>query len=177
MDWSRMREAKCEYQRFWRSQALFLAEHLSQLELDVITHIVARLPYSIFQTQYIFQPDLLHVRSWDEQFWWIIIMLVDYCTLPCQDWVLGHSDFRTYVAIYVIFRAVIDAQFYVNSFSLDRWCLRWIAWLWLSILYCVMVIISLILIFVTCINLWYHDPAVIIIWTWLYLVLCIDVLT
>ena len=28
----------------------------------VITYIVARLPYSIFQTQYIFQPDLLHMR-------------------------------------------------------------------------------------------------------------------
>ena len=38
-----------------------------------------------------------------------------------------------------------------------------------------MVIIALILILVTCINLWYHDLAVIIIWTWLYLVLCIDV--
>ena len=53
----------------------------------------------------------------------------------------------------------------------------YIAWLLLSILYCVMVIIALILIFVTCINLWYHDLAVIIIWTWLYLVLCIDVPT
>ena len=73
----------------------------------------------------------------------------------------------------------IDAQFYISSFSLDRWCLRqdYIAWLQLSILYCVMVIIALILILVTCINLWYHDLAVIIIWTWLYLVLCIDVLT
>ena len=28
----------------------------------VITYIVARLPYSIFQTQYIFEPDLLHMR-------------------------------------------------------------------------------------------------------------------
>ena len=28
----------------------------------VITYIVARLPYSIFQTQYIFQPDILHMR-------------------------------------------------------------------------------------------------------------------
>ena len=44
-------------------------------------------------------------------------------------------------------------------------------------LYCVMVIIALILIFVTCINLWYHDLAVIIIWTWLYIVLGIDVPT
>ena len=40
-----------------------------------------------------------------------------------------------------------------------------------------MVIIALILIIVTCINLWYHDLVVIIIWTWLYLVLCIDVPT
>ena len=24
------------------------------------------------------------------------------------------------------YRAVIDAQFYISSFSLDRWCLRWI---------------------------------------------------
>ena len=38
-----------------------------------------------------------------------------------------------------------------------------------------MVIIALILILVTCINLWYHDLAVIFIWTWLYIVLCIDV--
>ena len=51
----------------------------------------------------------------------------------------------------------------------------YIAWIWLSILYCVMVIIALILILVTCIDLWYHDLAVIIIWTWLYLILCIDV--
>ena len=69
---------------------------------SVITYIVARLPYSIFQTQYVFQPDLLHVRCWDEQFWLIIIILVDYCTLPCQGWVSGHSDLRTDVAIYVI---------------------------------------------------------------------------
>ena len=65
----------------------------------VITYIVARLPYSIFQIQYIFQPDLLHMRCWDEQFWRIIILLVDYYTLPCQDWVSGHSDLRTDVAI------------------------------------------------------------------------------
>ena len=29
-------------------------------------------------------------------------MLVDYCTLPCQDRVSGHSDLRTDVAICVI---------------------------------------------------------------------------
>ena len=43
------------------------------------------LPYSIFQIQYIFQPDLLHISCWDEQFWRIIILLVDYYTLPCQN--------------------------------------------------------------------------------------------
>ena len=46
-----------------------------------------------------------------------------------------------------------------------------------QLLYCVMVIIALILIFVTCINLWYHDLVVIIIWTWMYFVLSIDVPT
>ena len=66
----------------------------------VITYIVAGLPYSVFQIQYIFQPNLLHMRCWDEQLWWIIISLVDYCTLPCQDWVSGHSDLRKDVAIY-----------------------------------------------------------------------------
>ena len=40
-----------------------------------------------------------------------------------------------------------------------------------------MVIIALILILVTCINMWCHDLAVIIIWTWMYLYLCIDVPT
>ena len=45
----------------------------------------------------------------------------------------------------------------------------YIAWLWLIFLYCVMVIIALILIFVACINMWCHDLAVIIIWTWMYL--------
>ena len=53
----------------------------------------------------------------------------------------------------------------------------YIAWLGLRFLYCVMIIIALILIFVTCSNLWYHDLAVIIIWTWMYFVLCIDVPT
>ena len=37
------------------------------------------------------------------------------------------------------------------------------------LLYCVMVIVALIFIFVTCINMWCHDLAVIIIWTWMYL--------
>ena len=74
---------------------------LIQIE-PVITYIVARLPYSIFQTQYIFQPDVLHMRCWDEHFLWIMFILVDYCTLPCQDWVSGHLDLRTDVAIYVI---------------------------------------------------------------------------
>ena len=45
----------------------------------------------------------------------------------------------------------------------------YIAWLWLSLLYCVMVIIALIVIFVTCTSMWCHDVAVIIIWTWMYL--------
>ena len=31
-----------------------------------------------------------------------MFILVDYCTLPCQDRVSGHSDLRTDVAIYVI---------------------------------------------------------------------------
>ena len=44
-------------------------------------------------------------------------------------------------------------------------------------LYGVMVIIALILILVTYIDLWYYDLAVIFIWTWLYIILCIDVLT
>ena len=66
------------------------------------------------------------MKCWDEHFWWIFFVLVDYCTFPCQDWVSGHLDLRTDVAIYVIFKAVMDAQFYVNSFSLDRWGLRWI---------------------------------------------------
>ena len=99
---------------------ILLLRKLSGIIGCINTYIVARLPYSIFQ------PDLLHMRCWDEQFWQIIIVLVDYCTLPCQDWASGHSDLRTDVAIYVIFRAVIDAQFYVSSFSLDRWCPRWI---------------------------------------------------
>ena len=42
------------------------------------------------------------MRCWDEHFWWIIFVLVDYCTLPCQDRVSGHFDLRTDVAIYVI---------------------------------------------------------------------------
>ena len=46
-----------------------------------------------------------------------------------------------------------------------------------QLLYGVMVIITLILIFVTCINMWCHDQAVIIIWTWMYLYLCIGVPT
>ena len=46
-----------------------------------------------------------------------------------------------------------------------------------SAFYSVMVIIALILIFVTCINMWCHDLAIIIIWTWMYLVLCIGVPT
>ena len=40
-----------------------------------------------------------------------------------------------------------------------------------------MVIIPLILILVTYIDLWYYDLAIIFIWTWLYIILCIDVLT
>ena len=47
----------------------------------------------------------------------------------------------------------------------------------LSILYGFMVIIALILILVTYIDLWCYDQAVIFIWTWLYIILCIDVLT
>ena len=46
-----------------------------------------------------------------------------------------------------------------------------------ALLYCAMVIIALILIFVTCINMWCYDLAVIIIWTLMYLYLCIDVPT
>ena len=100
---------------------------------------------------------------------------VDYCTLPYQDWISRHSYLRTDVAIYVI-----SEQSWVPSviLVLSHWTDGVSdGFLWLSILYCVMVIIALILILVTCINLWYHDLAVIFIWTWLYIVLCIDVPT
>ena len=72
-------------------------------------------------------------------------------------------------------RLVITKQLWMPSFIsvLSHWTDDvsdgLYAWLWLSFLYCVMVIIALILVFVTCISMWCHDLAVIIIWTWMYL--------
>ena len=162
----------------WGSQALYSAEHLSQLEPDVITYIVARLPYSIFQIRYIFQPNLLHMRCWDEQFLMDHYYISGLLYSPMSELSLRTLKFEDRCSHLYHYRAVIDAQFYISSFSLDKWCLKWIILHDYDLtFYCVMVIIALILIFVTCIYLWYHDLAVIIIWTWLYLVLCIDVPT
>ena len=108
----------------WGSEALSSLEHLSQLEPDVITYIVAGLPYS-FQTQYIFQPDLLHMRCWDEHF-----MVHDYiCGLlnsPMSRLSLRTLRFEDRCSHLCYFRAVVDAQCYINTFSLDIWCFRWI---------------------------------------------------
>ena len=62
-------------------------------------------------------------------------------TLRFEDW-CSHS---------VICRAVSDAQIGSSVFSLDRWWFRWIICMVMTrrLLYCVMVIIALILIFVT----------------------------
>ena len=85
---------------------------------------------------------------------------------------------RTDVAIYVILEQslmpilISILSHWTDGVSDGLYCM-----IMTQHLYCVMVIIALILIFVTCIDLWYHDLAVIIIWTWLYLVLCIDVPT
>ena len=68
----------------------------------VITYIVAGLPYSFFQTQYIFSARSLTYEMLRWALLWIMIIFVDFWTLPCQDWVSGHSDLRTDVAIYLI---------------------------------------------------------------------------
>ena len=65
-------------------------------------------------------------------------------TLRFEDW-CSHS---------VICRAVSDAQIGSSVFSLDRWWFRWIICMVMTqLIYCVMVIIALILIFVTCISI------------------------
>ena len=85
---------------------------------------------------------------------------------------------RTDVAIYVIseqswmLSVILVLSHWTDGVSDGFYCM-----VMTRILYCVMVIIALLLIIVTCINLWYHDLAIIMIWTWLYLVLCIDVLS
>ena len=96
-------------------------------------------------------------------------------TLKFEDW-YSHLCY---------FRAVVDAQWYSGCPVIYQYFLieymvfqmDYIAWIWLSILYGVMVIIALILILVTYIDLWYYDLAVIFIWTWLYIIICNDVLT
>ena len=63
--------------------------------------------------------------------------------------------FEDWCSHLVIYRAVIDAQIYISTFSLDRWWFKWIIGMIMTqlLLYCVMVIITLILISVTCINM------------------------
>ena len=63
--------------------------------------------------------------------------------------------FEDWCSHLVIYRAVIDAQIYISTFSLDRWWFRWIICMIMTqlVLYCVMVIIDLIIIFMTCINM------------------------
>ena len=121
-----MQEAECEDQRFWGSQALYSAEHLSQLELDVITYIVVGLPYSIFQISIHF----LAISPTYEMLRWASMMdhdlILDYSTIPCHDWVSGNSNLRTDVVLLAICRGVIDAQSYISVFSLG-WC--WFKWI------------------------------------------------
>ena len=145
----------------------------------VITYIVAGLPYSIIQTQYFFSARSLTY----EMLRWAVLMDHYYISGLLYSPMLGPS-LRTL--------RFEDRCSHLCHFQRSHWCpvlcqfflirqmvsqMDYIAWLWLNILYCVMVIIALILILVTCINLWYHDLAVIFIWTWLYIVLCIDVPT
>ena len=74
------------------------------------------------------------MRCWDEQFWWIIMLLVDYSTLPCQEWVSWHSESRIDVVIWSFAEQFVMPRF-VSIFS------HWtndgsdglFAWLWLSL--------------------------------------------
>ena len=66
----------------------------------VITHIVAKLPYSIFRFQYTFSASSLTY----EMLRWASMMdhylMMDCSIFPCHDWVSGHLDLRTDVAIW-----------------------------------------------------------------------------
>ena len=105
-----MRAAKCEDQRFWGSQAPYSGENLCQPELNVITYIVARLPYSIFRFQYTFSVSSL---TYEMHGWAFMIdhySMMDCSTFPCHDWVLGHLGLRTDVAIYPFIEQSILAR-------------------------------------------------------------------
>ena len=73
---------------------------------------------------------------------------------PMSGLSLGTLRFEGLCSHLVIYIEVIDAQIYISTFSLEKWWFRWIICMAMAqlILYCVMVIIALILIFVTCIN-------------------------
>ena len=119
------------------------------------------------------------MRCWDEHLWWIMIWLMDYSTIPCHDWVSGHSDLRTDVVILAICRAVISDKSCINAFSLDICRFkRLFTCLWLNLYYLVLWLLLVIYSF-----LWHVLAFSVMIW-WSYkyvdldvLILCIDVLT
>ena len=120
-----MRETECKDQRLWGSQALFSTEHLFQLEPNVFTYIVARLPYSIFQTVHFSARSLTY-----EMLRWAVLM-DHYCISGLLFSPMSRLSLRTLIfedrcSHLCYFRVVMDAQCYISSFSLDRWCLRWI---------------------------------------------------
>ena len=129
----------------------FSAGHLSQLEPNVITYIVAMLPYSIFS-------DTIHfsARSFTyEMLRWAV--LTDHYFVSgllyssMSELSLRTLRFEDWCSHLVICREVSDTQFGVSVFSLDRWWFKWIICMVMTqhLLYCVMVTIALILIFVT----------------------------
>ena len=74
--------------------------------------------------------------------------------------ILRFEDWCSHLAIC---RAVSSAQSCIIVFSVDRCWFIWIIYMFMTrlILSCVMVIIALMIIFVTCISIWCHDLAVI----------------
>ena len=97
----------------------------SSKEVGVITYIVARLPYSIFQTV------LFSARSLTyEMLRWATLMDHYYISGLLYSLMSGLNlrtlRFEDRCSHLCHYRVVIDAQFYISSFSLDRWCLRWI---------------------------------------------------
>ena len=84
----------------------------------VITYIVAKLPYSIFHTQYIFQPDLLHMRCRDEQFLMDYVYISGLLYSPMSGLSLKTLRFEGRCRHLCHYRAVIDAQFIS---VLSRW--------------------------------------------------------